>query len=495
MRTFVATWSRLGDILSRVFGKKRLPAFENLTVPYHQQEEYPYCGAACAQMILHAAPLRQPLYNPNNPDDRTHKYLQANLHDQNITNSIPPWVTDPSSLANTLQSCQPTLPPVAPGHFRVFPEPSPLALTRRVIWAIYKHRIPAAVLVWGRLHWVIVVGYNIRGKNGFRITPAVSTPTGETTATDYVVKGLMIHNPVPPVAVVTGGMDVPPPHGEPYDLEDEIPPYRCGEGIVMIPLGTDGNLGSQSSNRGVEAHHVSYVGWQCEYLDSPVDSTVQEWDNKYIAVCATDLSANDRASSTMPDSDKNLYSCPDKQSTAIAPATAVEVAWEQMLAHDLKSLPLWRQVLDFKNAGTPQPVMRPDGPQPRGYYLVPFLTADGLKTPVVARVDMYSKTYFESVAVRGTKAVADVDPKATNVRGFAALTAADGTTFLNANGHPVDPRDLSLPRAIVWRPCLQSFNPFDPFYEFEDELGDVFYVRIYDQRAFRLLDFDIGGGH
>ena len=31
-----------------------MPITENLSVPYHQQDTDYYCGAACAQMVLHS---------------------------------------------------------------------------------------------------------------------------------------------------------------------------------------------------------------------------------------------------------------------------------------------------------------------------------------------------------------------------------------------------------------------------------------------------------
>jgi hypothetical protein len=299
----------------------------------------------------------------------------------------------------------------------------------------------------------------------------------------------MIHNPAPAMSVVTGGVPMPPPHAKPHDIARAK--YKCGQGIVMV---SSGGGALHESDRGAGSHHVSYVGWQCWYLEKPVDATDPEWGGTYIAVGATDLRASDHVTNPMPDSDRGDYVCPDPQSSPIDKATAIDAAWDGMRDHNLQREPIWDSVLQVKLPSSVERVERIYGSQPRGYYVIHFSTADKKKSPVAAIVDMFSPTYIESVAVDGVKAVASADEQGLAIRQMSQLRTVDDLPFRDAQGKIVDPRLLEAPRRIVWQPCLQSFSPFHPFYEFLDERGDIFYVRVYDQTPFRNLDVDTPGG-
>jgi hypothetical protein len=123
---------------------------EHLDVPYHQQDTDSYCGAACAQMVLHT--IGQPLLSMNNRQSAKHFTLDS-------TDSEDP-------------------------------------ISRTICWAIHHYQCAPIALVFGGNHWAVVRGYSASA------APAAAFDTS------YSISSFDLNNPWPPVPAPPG----PPPH-------------------------------------------------------------------------------------------------------------------------------------------------------------------------------------------------------------------------------------------------------------------------------------------
>ena len=200
---------------------------EHLNVPYHQQDTDVYCGAACAQMVLHT--IGQPLL------------LQDGLYNDNHANTTEAsaWESPPDGLCWTLNNRQ------AQKHFTLNFTDSEDPISRTICWAIHRYQCAPVALVFGGNHWVVVRGYS-----------ASAAPTASYD-TSYAIASFDINNPWPPVPAPPG----PPPH-----MDDDV----CGGG----------------GTRGIADTNVSYSMWQSTYLTA--NTFGAKWLGKYVAVTDPD---------------------------------------------------------------------------------------------------------------------------------------------------------------------------------------------------------------
>jgi hypothetical protein len=209
---------------------------EELTVGYHQQDTNYYCGAACAQMVLHS--VGQTLIS------------QDQLYNDNHNHSVEPgsWSTPPDGLQWTLNNLQ------SGKYFALDSLDSEDAISRMLCWTIHFWKVAPVALVEGGNHWVVVHGYTASAAPTFGADPS------------YTISSFDINNPWPP----TPTPPPPPPH-------------------------TDGDTCGSGGARGVSNVNVSYTSWQTDYMTANVFGT--QWLGKFVAVCDPDppLLAGDRA--------------------------------------------------------------------------------------------------------------------------------------------------------------------------------------------------------
>jgi hypothetical protein len=198
---------------------------EELAVGYHQQDTSYYCGAACAQMVLHT--VGQPLLS------------QDDLYNDNHSHSVEPnsWSTPPDGLQWTLNNLQ-----SAGKYFALDSLDAEDAISRMLCWTIHYWKVAPIALVEGGNHWVVVHGYT-----------ASAAPTSWDDLT-YTISSFDINNPWPPTPTPAP----PPPHSD-GDV--------CGSGGI----------------RGVADTNVSYTSWQTDYMTANQYGT--QWLGKYVAVC------------------------------------------------------------------------------------------------------------------------------------------------------------------------------------------------------------------
>jgi hypothetical protein len=99
---------------------------EELSVGYHQQDTNYYCGAACAQMILHS--VGQSLLS------------QDDLYNDNHNHSVEPqyWSTPPDGLQWTLNNLQSTK------YFALDSLSTEDAISRMLCWTIHFWKVSPA---------------------------------------------------------------------------------------------------------------------------------------------------------------------------------------------------------------------------------------------------------------------------------------------------------------------------------------------------------------
>jgi len=114
---------------------------EELSVGYHQQDTSYYCGAACAQMVLHS--IGQPLLS------------QDDLYNDNHSHTVEPsyWSTPPDGLQWTLNNRQ------SGKYFALDSDNTEDSISRMICWTVHYWKVAPIALVENGNHWVVVHGY------------------------------------------------------------------------------------------------------------------------------------------------------------------------------------------------------------------------------------------------------------------------------------------------------------------------------------------------
>ncbi|MFX0115498.1 MAG: hypothetical protein ACFFB3_13200, partial [Candidatus Hodarchaeota archaeon] len=146
---------------------------------YHTQDTSFYCGAAAAMMILAEIGVN---YANLDQDD-----LYTSNHSNNQKSG---WATDPYGLRHTLRDRRPA---GFTNTFVVHKPTSEAQGTRDIVYTLHKYGVSPAVLIFGCMHWIVVLG--------------VQTDVEPVSGANYTVQGFWIHNPVHYAPAP------PPPHG------------------------------------------------------------------------------------------------------------------------------------------------------------------------------------------------------------------------------------------------------------------------------------------
>ena len=201
---------------------------EELSVGYHQQDTDYYCGAACAQMVLHT--VGQGIIS------------QDDLYNDNHSHTVEPssWSTPPDGLQWTMNRRQ------SGKYFALDSLNTEDAISRMLCWTIHHYKVAPIALVENGNHWVVVQGYT------------ASAAPASSLDTSYTISSFDINDPWPP----TPASAPPPPH-------------------------TDGDTCGSGGVHGAATTNISYAAWQTDYMTANVFGT--QWLGKYVAVCDPDL--------------------------------------------------------------------------------------------------------------------------------------------------------------------------------------------------------------
>ena len=385
---------------------------KTLAVPYHQQLDTIYCGSACVQMVVEGGGGTSPSQHVLYTDAHTHGGLDASTN----------WASPPDGMDWTLDTV------LGANTFNLVSLSSEAALTRQIVWSIFKNSAPCVALVYGLAHWLTVVGYNI-----------TDNPTKKTD-TSYGINALDLQDPWR-----TESEGPPPPP----------PPPR----------------------------HVTYKEWRRTYL-TPVPHGY--WRGKVLALGNFGVTATALAISADSGGSGNV----ENATSLVSPDAARTGAMSGLEQWGLPTRPDWRPVLVQGFAPLePMLVQRLDTPD--FYYLVPISSPDPKVVRAVVRVDAATGEYLEANAVAtvdtagqkswGTSA-ADFATEATTRSKIAGqylpLPGLGGRMLARPEGLGVHP-------AFVWRPCQESLSPILPFRLIT--VGDRIYYQRLDGALFHSL--------
>ena len=367
-----------------------------LDVPYHQQERLFFCGAAAAQMVLRGlgAPLfkQEPLYGQN--------------HNYPTIDPASHWASPPDGLTATLEHNKPSkvAATVALGV-----ADSADAISRKIVWSIHHHQLPAVALVEGDDHWMVV--------HGFDVTEEPQSPDDAS----FAIRAFDVRDPLPP----SDQLDVPP-----------VPPHATNDGC------------GSGDRRGQAPQHVTYVEWLDRYMTGVPSGF---WQGKFLAVGDADAVPIRPGRMQLPpvehDGDR-----------IVPPGVAADGARDGLKAFGVADRQEWGAILRGTQPGTPTLVQRLDRLE-RYYYIVPFLRSRG-KATAFALVDGTQGDYRQCAGVRVPTPVRTQTPQ-------EILKRHVGTTYALPDQRGsllVRPRAAIIYPLLVWKPCVESLSPYYPFH-------------------------------
>jgi hypothetical protein len=392
---------------------------KTLDVPYHQQDEGNYCGAASAQMVLRT---------PGTPLEKQHP-LFTEGHNAGHLDPLIGWAIAPDGLAFMLNDQRPAN---FPGTFALSALDTCDAISRKIVWAIFAHGFAPVALVYGYGHWIAVHGYDIS-----------ANPTGPTDSS-YTIAAFDVRDPWPPAS----------------DMKHSpVPPHkatdRCGSG----------------GDRGVAPQHVAYGEWQQSLMTGVPSGTPNSyWHGKFVAACDPDEPPLSTGPIAKPLRRRRARSGRLAGSEMLPPAEAGRAAIDGLNAYGVAQRPGWQTPLNRIRPGKAQLVQRLDRVD-SFYYLVPILMG-GDRASAMTLVDALSGAYLQAAAlgIPGTMRILDA---------ATALTLCVNRRFMLSNNRGsllVRPEAASVHPVMVWRPCAESKSPYQPFYVVTIG-GDRLYVR------------------
>jgi hypothetical protein len=213
-----------------------MSVIQNLFVPYHQQDEDVYCGAACLQMVLISlgTPVEMLLQDILFNEANSHSYADPSL----------PWSSGPDGMLWTIRTRNPA-PDVH--TFFLYVEDAEENISRDIICTIKLFKVAPIALIFDMQHWIVVTGYNVSQE-----------PVGFSDSA-YSILGFWIKNPFPVTPRDVQGLLPPPPHWA-FD--------PCGYG--------------DEKYYGNPNQYVGYYEWQTTYMTGVRDGL---WKGKFLAIC------------------------------------------------------------------------------------------------------------------------------------------------------------------------------------------------------------------
>ncbi|NOT61809.1 MAG: hypothetical protein HOP19_16470 [Acidobacteria bacterium] len=206
------------------------------------------------------------------------------------------------------------------------------------------------------------------------------------------------------------------------------------------------------------------------------------WLNRFFLICAptkTALQSANRTLRSIPAPRPSLRSSvslpltslPLKQILRLTPAQAIGFAKDAISTHKLFEVPLWNEVIGPTwTLGQPYLVKQLDADN-NHYYLVPVSNNVG-KSPVLIRISAADGEFEEATIWAHYK-----DRMAGSVQGgefipyFAQRQALESglkgkAVYHQGKSYKIKTLDMPSDGEFAWKPCIESFSSFKPFYYF-----------------------------
>lgn len=445
--------------------KKLVPT--NKEISYHQQELDDWCGAACAQMVLHSLDFDAPFIN----QEPLIKAMQARrgCREEEIE-----WAAAPDRLTKVLNAS--TGPPPLE-QFHLVRADSASSITRRIIWNIEEFGRPAIALVYGFRHWVVVRGFT-----------ASRRPTGPDDDS-YNILALNIYDPSPAMPHDRPGTPGWPPEHRPDDECVLEAPHGNGVLHVSYELWAGPPEVTNPGAEDEDTYYMTGIG--------PVEST---WKNKFLAICvaldnedpadvgcgevteAMDalgiekreaaVNRKDRTTGGVGRAGKRDKELDDKANDTELDYDPVRAALNILYDYGLRDDDEFRDVIKGVEPGKPWRVQYIGSPG-SSYVVVPFSNAHA--TPLLVCLDAKTGNYLQATAASNPRL--DVYPMLDSDTVKATLLK----TPLRIDNRSILVDREQLPEGdlpLVWKPCMESFTPFVPFYLVTLKMAQ-FSVRVY----------------
>jgi hypothetical protein len=367
-----------------------MPWATNLKVPYHQQNGTKLCGPTTAMMIV----------------DALHGGLiQEEAWWSQIQSHLGTWNTDPKGLETGLNSKAP-LAFKTTNQFVAVDSASEPDGTRLLVEALCSpNAAPAAAVVWGKMHWLVVCNVNLSAK------PA---PHAVTT-----VLGFYINNP-----------SLPPVIGPKNHTNSD----SCGTSLA---------LGSADAGQ-----YVNYAVWSSQFFSGYKNGAA----SVFTTVCAKKRTAIPSLAPP-PTMAGGGFKQKIEALTFVRPTMAQSAALTAISEHGLAEQEPLKDAVRNATAGEPALVRRLDLEQ-SFYYLIP-LVRDG-RVVGVARTDAVHGDFMGVGAVpNGEYHIATAGEIAHQLHGFKLseivwrpcqestspyspfyrVTGPDGERYVDRNGN------------------------------------------------------------
>jgi hypothetical protein len=410
-------------------------------VKYHVQDLNYYCGAACAQMILASVDV-----GLINQEDLFKEIRTGTTHD------VPEWTSGPDGLTQTLNTHSEETP------IEIFDSLNSAdrdKLERAMVWALHKHKVASIALVKGLKHWVVVYG------------ALVSQLPLSASDTSYTIEGFQVHDPLLQLYPTSGC-----PIGQHMDND------QCGTNSCPAPASI----------------YVDIPRWHSEYMAQPVQT--QDYPEGYLVITIPDFNdmegsmsglTNKNASQNTLDSNSGNEAGKDIPGL-ITEEEAGKRALEGFKERELWLLNPWKTAIgDSEDNLQPEKAFLVENLDSSGtfHYIALIETSSG-GTPIAVTVDGMSGAFHESLAVpnpdgRALPLISLTEAlEVVRRNGYRVMTIEPGSEKSQERGELVPAGDVVVHPEyphLVWRPCLESFSPFYPFYVLKHGDQDL-YARI-----------------
>lgn len=517
------------------------------TVPYHQQDTNHWCGAACTLMVLHSLGVTK-----SGGFALDQKRVRSVAHNSSRSDPSYQWVAAPDGLTAALNYfCEKSDVMLADTkgasrRWELVAADSEEEISRYIVWTLWTYKAPVVALVFGMMHWIVVGGC------------VTSRPPRSADDTGYEILGFHISDPWPPIPHdlarndrfrhvhqrdESGGVFMADGCGTGWagDLADDT---LGGRGVATRFVSYNDWRVRDHSTPGRRRHSGYMLGVPptltlTQKPGKPQIKVRSKWIGKFVAICdpisataeveqsiASNLNMERILTGLAPRNARGEDAVSGKMLRMITPEEAIEIALSSI--DEYRSYPPNGRTMtpakqvEHDTLAADEPILvdwldEPGSYLPEAaYYMIPF-RSNGVQHTVVRVAahmpcwlwdkedeDREKKKLFlglnilqethEGCSDRNGRTAAAI------ISREQALAAIVGHTFRGTQGGGIRvSKEYRTEGKLVWKPCLESFDPCCPFYEFAIPAPGrptdthYLYVRAFDGKVFAHLTEHLAG--